>query len=289
MKNFKKIIKIIIFFIVLFFVVFGIPIIINECYKVDSGYITMWDASAMLGYYGSILGTSITVITLVATIYFTKKQIKRESYLKTENEKWNKLKTIFLDILTNINPIVVLKDVMDNGLINPTKTINILQRYQMNCKSSTDLLNAHLNINDYPKVKHLIDNINKMSEEFANISAEQIEQYSNYRILQYKDSAFQMIEIEKNRPGSFSSESLATNKEVIQKLKTINGDEINSKLQFLNSEFIRVYESEYINLLKEIGSTFEIIDVATMQEADRLLNFNVKIKTKFSNNEDKEK
>lgn len=289
MKNFKKIIKIIIFFIVLFFVVFGIPIIINECYKVDSGYTTMWDASAMLGYYGSILGTSITVITLVATISFTKKQIKRESYLKTENEKWNKLKTIFLDILTNINPIVVLKDVMDNGLINPTKTINILQRYQMNCKSSTDLLNAHLNINDYPRVKHLIDNINKMSEEFANISAEQIELYSNYRILQYKDSAFQMIEIEKNRPGSFSSESLATSKEVIEKLKTINGDEINSQLQFLNSEFIRVYESEYINLLKEIGSTFEIIDVATMQEADRLLNFNVKTKTKFSNNEDKEK
>ena len=289
MNKFKKIIKIIIFIIVLCFVVFGIPIIIIECYKVDSGYITTWDASAMLGYYGSILGTSITVITLVATISFTKKQIQRESYLKTENEKWNKLKTIFLDILTNINPIVVLKDVMDNGFINPTKTINILHRYQMNCKSSTDLLNAHLNMNDYPKVKHLIDKIIKMAEEFVNISAGEIEQYSNYRILQHKDSAFQMIEIEKNRPGSFSSEYLATNKEVIEKLKTINGDEINSKLQFLNSEFIRVYGSEYRNLLKEIGSTFEILEVETMKEADGLLNFNVKNKSKFSNNKNKEK
>lgn len=289
MNKFKKIIKIIIFIIVLCFVVFGIPIIIIECYKVDSGYITTWDASAMLGYYGSILGTSITVITLVATISFTKKQIQRESYLKTENEKWNKLKTIFLDILTNINPIVVLKDVMDNGFINPTKTINILHRYQMNCKSSTDLLNAHLNMNDYPKVKHLIDKIIKMAEEFVNISAEEIEQYSNYLILQHKDSAFQMIEIEKKHPGSFSSEHLATNKEVIEKLKTINGDEINSKLQFLNSEFIRVYGSEYINLLKEIGSTFEILEVETMKEADDLLNFNVKNKSKFSNNKNKEK
>ena len=243
----------------------------------------------IIGILYSFICCYLPVITLVITISFTKKQIQRESYLKTENEKWNKLKTIFLDILTNINPIVVLKDVMDNGFINPTKTINILQRYQMNCKSSTDLLNAHLNINDYPKVKHLIDNINKMSEEFANISAEEKEQYSNYRILQYKDSAFQMMEIEKNHPGSFSSESLATNKEVIQKLKTINGDEINSKLQFLNSEFIRVYESEYINLLKEIGSTFEILEVETMKEADELLNFNVKTKSKFSNNEKKEK
>ena len=289
MNKFKKIIKIIIFIIVLCFVVFGIPIIIIECYKVDSGYITTWDASATLGYYGSILGTSITVITLVATISFTKKQIQRESYLKTENEKWNKLKTIFLDILTNINPIVVLKDVMDNGFINPTKTINILHRYQMNCKSSTDLLNAHLNMNDYPKVKHLIDKIIKMAEEFVNISAEEIEQYSNYRILQHKDSAFQMIEIEKKHPGSFSSEHLATNKEVIEKLKTINGDEINSKLQFLNSEFIRVYGSEYRNLLKEIGSTFEILEIETMKEADGLLNFNVKNKSKFSNNKNKEK
>ena len=204
MSKLKKVVKIVIVFIIIIFLVFGIPIIINECYKVDSGYITMWDASAMLGYYGSILGTSITVITLVATISFTKKQIQRESYLKMENEKWNKLKTVFLDILTNINPIVVLKDVMYNGFINPTKTINILQRYQMNCKSLTDLLNAHLNMNDYPKVKHLIDKNIKMAEEFVNISAEEIEQYSNYRILQHKDSAFQMMEIEKKRPGSFS-------------------------------------------------------------------------------------
>ena len=75
----------------------------------------------------------------------------------------------------------------------------------------------------------------------------------------------------------------------IEKLKTINGDEINSRLQFLNSEFIRVYESEYRNLLKEIGSTFEILEVETMKEADGLLNFNVKTKSKFLNNKNKEK
>lgn len=289
MSMFKKIIKIIIFIIVLLFIIFGIPIIINECYKVDSGYVTMWDASAMLGYYGAIIGVIVTAIAVVATISFTRKQIKRESFLNTENEKWNKLKTIFLDILTNINPIVVLKDVMDNGFTNPNKTINILQRYQLNCKSSTDLLNAHLNMNDYPKVKHLIDGTIKMAEEFVNISAEEIEQYSNYRILQHKDSAFQMLEIEKNRPGSFSSETLATNKEVIEKLKTINSDETYSKIQFLNSEFIKVYESEYIDLLKKIGSTFEMIKVEIMQEADHLLNFSVKTKFKSSNNKKKEK
>ena len=289
MKNFKKIIKIIIFFIVLFFVVFGIPIIINECYKVDSGYITMWDVSAMLGYYGSILGTSITVITLVATISFTKKQIKRESFLKIENEKWYKLKSVFLEILQDINPIIVFKDVIDNGFIDPTKTINILQKYQMNCKTSTDLLNSYLNVKDYPKVKHLIDGITEITAELVNITSGEIEQYSNYLILQHKDLFYKMMEIEKNCPGSVSIEDLAVNQESIEKLKTINNEEINSQIKYFNGELVKVYESKYRNLLQMVGSTFEMLEVETMQEADRLLNFKIKTKTKFSNNKNKEK
>lgn len=289
MSKLKKVVKIVIVFIIIMFLVFGIPIIINECYKVDCGYSTMWDASAMLGYYGSILGTSITVITLVATISFTKKQIKRESYLKAENEKWYKLKSVFLEILQNINPKIVFKDVIDNGFIDPTKTINILQKYQMNCKTSTDLLNSYLNMKDYPKVKHLIDGITEITVELVNITSGEIEQYSNYRILQHKDSAFQMMKIEKNYPGSFSIEDLAVNQEYIEKLKTINNEKINSQIKYFNGELVRVYENEYRNLLKEIGSTFEILEVETMKEADGLLNFNVKTKSKFSNNKNKEK
>lgn len=287
MLKLKKGLKIFILVIVLLFFLFGIPIIINESYKVDCGYSTMWDASAVLGYYGTILGMIITVITIVLTISFTKKQIQRESFLKTESEKWSKLKYIFLEILTNINPIVILKDVMDNGFSDPTKSIHILQRYQMNCKTSTDLLNAYLNMNDYPKVKHLIDEIVKISEEFVNISFGEIEQYSNYRILQHKDSAYQMMEIEKVCPGSFSQEKLITNQEVIEKLKNINAEEIDSKIEYFNNEFIRVYQSEYRNLLKEIGSTFEILEIEMKQEADRLLHFGKKTKIKVSHKNSK--
>ena len=106
MSKWKKIIIIILSLIVISVFVFGIPIVINECYKANCGYSTAWDASAMLGYYGAILGATITVVTLVATITFTKKQIQRESFLKNESEKWSKLKSIFLDILANIDPMV---------------------------------------------------------------------------------------------------------------------------------------------------------------------------------------
>ena len=287
MSKFKRVLKIILGILVISAFLVGIPIVINECYKANCGYSTAWDASAMLGYYGTILGAIITVVTLVATITFTKKQIQRESFLKNESEKWSKLKSIFLDILSNINPMGTLKEVMDNGFINPTKAIHILQRYQMNCKTSTDLLNAYLNMNDYPKVKHLIDGIAEMAEEFVDISSGEIEQYSDFRILQNKDSAYQMVEIEKARPGSFSKENLATNQEIIEKLKNISSENINSQIAFYNSEFIRVYETKYRALLQSIGSTFETLEVATAQEADRLLNFDSKSKVKHSHKEKK--
>lgn len=289
MSKFKKIIKIIVLVIVLLFFIFGIPIIINECYKTNCGYLTIWDASAVLGYYGTILGVIITVVTVVATISFTKKQIQRESFFKLESEKWYKLKSLFLEILESINPIVVLKDVMENGFANPTKAINTLQRYQINCKTSTDLLNAHLNGNDYPKVKHLIDGIAEITEVFVNISDEEIKQYSDYRILQIVDLCYQIIEIEKKRPGSISKEELIKCYKDIENSKTINVDRINSQLKKSNSEFIRVYESKYRNLLQGIGATFERIETETIYEADRLLNFGIKNKLKFSNKKSDEK
>lgn len=37
--------------------VIGVPIIINECYKTNSGYITLWSASDVLAYYGAIVAS----------------------------------------------------------------------------------------------------------------------------------------------------------------------------------------------------------------------------------------
>lgn len=284
----KKIVKISMLVLVILFFVFGIPIIINECYKVDCGYPTKWDASAMLGYYGAILGAIITIITLVTTIAFTKKQIQRESFLKKESEKWYKLKTNFLEILKNINPILILKDVMENGFINPTKAIHSLQSYQIICQTSTDLLNAHLSMDDFPKVEHLIDSIAEIAEEFVNISSEEIKLYSDFRLLQSKDSSYQMLHIEEAHPGTFSKENLAANQEIIEKLKTISGEEINSKVKYYNSEFIKVYKSKYRKLLQNIGATFEELEFKTMRDADCLLNFCKNTNSKLLNNKSNE-
>ena len=54
------------------FLVVGVPIIINECYKANCGYKTVWDGSDVLGYYGTILGSAIAVFSIIVTIAFTK-------------------------------------------------------------------------------------------------------------------------------------------------------------------------------------------------------------------------
>ena len=255
------------------FLVVGIPIIINECYKANCGYITVWDGSDVLGYYGTILGSVIAVISIIVTIAFTKKQIQRDSFLKNENEKWDRLKSIFLQTLSDINPMRILKDVMDNGFTDPTKAITLLQRYQLDCKIANDLLNAHLNMNDYPKFKELIDSIATTAEVFVDISQKEIDQYSDFRLLQHTDTALEMLSIEKERPGSFSKENIAFNKDILEKTKTISHESINRQITQLNTEFIQAYEEKYRALLQLTGSTFETIAIETQRRADSMLSF----------------
>ena len=255
------------------FLVVGIPIIINECYKANCGYITVWDGSDVLGYYGTILGSVIAVISIIVTITFTKKQIQRESFLKNEDEKWNRLREIFLQILNDINPMRVLKDVMDNGFTDPTKAIHLLQRYQLDCKMANDLLNVHLNMSDYPKFKELIDGIATTAEYFVGISQKEIDQYSDLRIWQHKDTAQEMLRIEKEHPGSFPEDHVALNEEVIEKIKTISYENINLQITQLNTEFVQAYEEKYRALLQLTGSTFEAIAIETQRQADSMLSF----------------
>ena len=255
------------------FLIVGIPVIINECYKANCGYITVWDGSDVLGYYGTILGSVIAVISIIVTITFTKKQIQRESFLKNEDEKWNRLREIFLQILNDINPMRVLKDVMDNGFTDPTKAIHLLQRYQLDCKMANDLLNVHLNMSDYPKFKELIDGIATTAEYFVGISQKEIDQYSDLRIWQHKDTAQEMLRIEKEHPGSFPEDHVALNEEIIEKIKTISYENINLKITQLNTEFVQAYEEKYRALLQLTGSTFEAIAIETQRQADSMLSF----------------
>ena len=62
----------------------AIPIIINECYKSDQGYITLWDAPEMLSFYGAYLSFLGTTLVSVIAIY------QNHIHIKQSNEKERK-------------------------------------------------------------------------------------------------------------------------------------------------------------------------------------------------------
>ena len=69
------------YFITIFstiFLIFVNPILINESYKYNSGYITLWNAADVLSYYAVILTGVISVSILAITILVTKKQTDKQ-------------------------------------------------------------------------------------------------------------------------------------------------------------------------------------------------------------------
>ena len=272
----KNAVKITMFIFIALFLIVGIPIIINECYMKNKGYITVWGGADVLSYYGTVLGSMVAITTLVITILFTKKQLQRDNYLETERKKWTELKEIFLDIAYNINPMLNFKEVMDCGISDPAQAISILQKYQLNCKMSNDRLIAAISKSDESKFEELVANIVELAEDLVNISQQKIELYSDLRIWKNKESALEMIEIEEKYPGTFLKEHLEINKENIEKIKTINCESINLQLAELQKQSVDMYAIKYRNLLKLIGTTFDNINIETQQKADKILLFKLK-------------
>ena len=104
-------------------------------------------------------------------------------------------------------------------------------------------------------------------------SQKEIDQYSDLRIWQHKDTAQEMLRIEKEHPGSFPEDHVALNEEVIEKIKTISYENINLQITQLNTEFVQAYEEKYRALLQLTGSTFEAIAIETQRQADSMLSF----------------
>ena len=269
MKN--KIIKRALLIMLVAFFTVGIPIIINESYKANCGYITVWDGADVLSYYGAIVGALITVFTLVATISFTKKQIQRESYLNYEKEKWTKIEAVFAQIIESINPMYTLQKTMDDGFSEPNKAINILQKYQLSCGMAMDQLSAYLNAADLPYVKELLEKIKLTTESLSNVSQHGIDEYTKLRDLKHRSIAEQMISSELKYPGSFSQEDIAESYQVIEKTNSIKYKDIEQALHRFSEEIIGVYELTYKDLLRVKGNTFERVNLQILINADEIL------------------
>ena len=269
----KPRVKWFLFVLALLAVVIGIPVIINESYKANSGYMTMWGAADALSYYGTILGALVAVATVVVTILFTYKQIQRDSFLKSENEKWAKIEEIFAMALDTINPIRPMTEAMDTGMKNPGAAITTFQKYQMACKIAPDQLIAFLNGADYPKVRTLLERANQATEEFSHICDEEIAIYERLLSFSGRQTAERTVEMEAAHPASFSEDTLTFCRTIIDKTNGITLDALTKELAASNEKMVSAYETKYRDLLQLKRQTFEVINAETRKKADSILLF----------------
>ncbi|HJB07287.1 MAG TPA: hypothetical protein H9931_07800 [Candidatus Enterocloster excrementigallinarum] len=250
--------------------IFGVPIFINECYK-HGGYVTLWNASDVLSYYGTLLTAAVTIVTLWGTIIFTRKQIHHDNYLREEQEKWRKIETIFTEALNSINPISIFTSTMDNGLADPTAAINLLQKYQISCKTIVDKLNAYLNIVDYPKVKDLHGEMKTVSDQYFQIGQELVNEYTNLRLLSHRQAAQETLDIEARNPGTSSPETILFCRNVLRDTDSIQLEDIQNNIANCNKKFVSEYENSFRKLLQKKGATFEIINRDIQKQANDIL------------------
>lgn len=139
-------------FLSFLFLVFGIPIIINESYKLNAGYATLWDASDALSFYAVILSGIITIGALITTLIYSKKDTERQiNFSKSqknvpffiinciyqedddtqldksgENRKWQNEYTISKFGKKPEKVAIFLKNIGDGIAINPIYSIDLL-------------------------------------------------------------------------------------------------------------------------------------------------------------------
>lgn len=133
--------------------VIGIPLLINESYKVNAGYITLWGAADVLSFYAVILSGLITIVVLVITIHYnrkdTEKQIKLAQsqvnvpFFIVDKVQLNKNQCIFVespDGLTWARECEISRhtpkedqDIIFIALRNIGEGIAIAPKYQIDC------------------------------------------------------------------------------------------------------------------------------------------------------------
>lgn len=260
--------------------VIGGLIIINECYKGDSGYITIWSAADTLSYYGTVLGALVAAATIAVTIIFTRKQLQRESFLKSETEKWSNIERIIASTLDVTNPIRPLFETMDTGMTDARAAITFYQKYQMYCKTAMDRLIALLSSADYPKVKELLERISQSAEEFIRIFDKEVAIYMMLRDFSGRNTAKDTLKTETGYPNLFSEDTLIFCRTLLDKTDGVTLDGLNEDIAAANRESTCAYEKTYKSLLQLKGQTFEAIDVEMQKRANSLLDFKGKFEDK---------
>lgn len=149
--------------------VFFIPVIINQLYKQQRGYLTLWSAADVLSYYGAILQAILNILVLYITILYTRKQIQYEHIERIENEKLNQIEYELSNFLEQLYPLKLYEITLLCNLKTITdQTFEDYLLYQVNIKSINNKINCFIHFNNYNSIKDLLNELLVFSNILVN-------------------------------------------------------------------------------------------------------------------------
>ena len=163
----KKCVRYTIYVITAIILIVVIPIVINELYKTNSGYVTIWDAADVLNYYGTVLGACVAAGALIITIAFTKRQIQRDSFIKNQEEKWNRIDDLVSGSLVKIHPTRIAESISKASAKDFGETISALHLFSFQAKTALDSLFGYISGDDYKLLESLLLTIQDEAERYV--------------------------------------------------------------------------------------------------------------------------
>ncbi len=225
----------------------GVPLIINGCYKATPVFITKWNAADVLSYYGTLLGAVSTVLALVYTISFTKKQIQRSWFLERSQAKWEMVETIVTQALVDISPLKIWSlDKTDDINEMISNRIRELHSYAITAKTSLSMIKCYIIPDEYKRVAAYVGEISSAIAQFYEIEQEFEQEYTTLRTISV------------NNGGSIPKD------EVILHFGRTNK---------LMEKIVSAHDGPYQRLLNMKRDVFEKIYADIDAQADQILRF----------------
>lgn len=253
--------------------VFGVPIVINECYKAG-GYVTLWSAEDVLSYYGTILGATVSVAVLAATILFTRKQIRHDQFINSQSEKWKSVDAIINQAIEAVQPLQVAQMVYaDVGYEHAGETINKLQRHIMNMKKSLDMLNCHLDSDEGKRLSALIQQILSCMEEVESLASQMVQQLSCIQKNKLHENYKELLRLALQSPDMVDEETVQNYQNYLKANPYTPPDRITEEIGDIGLKLVGTYNTTYQSLLDKKREVFRDIERENMEKAEEILKW----------------
>lgn len=267
----KKIHRSLLAAIVAFILILVIPIAINELYKKNTGYMTIWGAADVLSYYGTILGACVTVGALIVTILFTKKQIQRDSFIKNQEEKWNRIESLISGSLEKIHPSRIAEIISREMYSNYNEAITAFHLYTLQAKTALDSVFGYISGEDYKQLESLLLAIQDAADKYCGIATKLDSQYQNLELIELRMDAIRINNTARQNPAKRLTDLINSNN-FLAKTSSLDATEIRGEINKLSEQLSALRDTSYRELLEKKRSTFSEIQARWAKEADNMLH-----------------